>query len=613
MSYREWIELESDPVLFTLLMYDFGVKDVEVEEVYDLSKPIEKDVFGFIFLFKWTEERKSRRKAITLTEETVTYDEAVENEIFFAEQIIPNSCASHALLSVLLNVPKLSIGYTLEELRDSCVGFNAETKGYAIGNFWNLSIAHNNHGRPELRWQQDRSKNITGSTRSMEAFHYVSYIPYNNQLFELDGLKPHPINHGPWFDDETWSDKARRVIQDRIQIATGGELSHDIRYNLMAIVPEQRKVYRDKMEVLWHNKKVLIEVFKKLSHEESFIQDSKSTTLFDTSKENHPLLKTKRKRSSTSDKTTEHKQSTEYKGPQSPISSSSSTLTGQESPTNPLSDSDDSSADTYRIKAMMRGQLTSPVFVYGEETEQQIATRTRSSKYSRVKAAAEIKKENNSHSVKNEIENESNSIENVNDTRCTETINTTNENEVNNIKEVQIDHQNVDSLQGNTNIKKEEFHKADEKPGLGVEIIADDVDITNLLDQSRLEKLSFDEIIKYSDNIKLVDLQHCMQDLDEIFKSCENAYKEELEKIERYKIDDSRRRHNYDPFISTFLTMLADQGHIANLLEQQNTVLKRVSTGYVKNNNNNGTTNNKKDMNKVLKKSNKSKKKKKKV
>ena len=52
------------------------------------------------------------------------------------------------------------------------------------------------------------------------------------------------------------------------------------------------------------------------------------------------------------------------------------------------------------------------------------------------------------------------------------------------------------------------------------------------------------------------------------------------------QIDDSRRRHNYDPFISTFLTMLAEQGHIANLLEQQNTIIKRVSTAYVKTNNN---------------------------
>lgn len=44
------------------------------------------------------------------------------------------------------------------------------------------------------------------------------------------------------------------------------------------------------------------------------------------------------------------------------------------------------------------------------------------------------------------------------------------------------------------------------------------------------------------------------------------------------QVDDCRRRHNYDPFVSTFLTMLAEQGHLARLLEEQNTVIRRVST-----------------------------------
>lgn len=44
-----WLELESDPGLFTLLVDDFGVKGVQVEEIYDLSKPLDK--YKIIFLF----------------------------------------------------------------------------------------------------------------------------------------------------------------------------------------------------------------------------------------------------------------------------------------------------------------------------------------------------------------------------------------------------------------------------------------------------------------------------------------------------------------------------------------------------------------------------------
>jgi len=34
------------------------------------------------------------------------------------------------------------------------------------------------------------------TVRTMEAFHFVSYVPIHGRLFELDGLKPYPIDHG---------------------------------------------------------------------------------------------------------------------------------------------------------------------------------------------------------------------------------------------------------------------------------------------------------------------------------------------------------------------------------------------------------------------------------
>ena len=42
---------------------------------------------------------------------------AVSKEIFFAHQLIPNSCASHALLSVLLNSNDVEKGEFLSQLR----------------------------------------------------------------------------------------------------------------------------------------------------------------------------------------------------------------------------------------------------------------------------------------------------------------------------------------------------------------------------------------------------------------------------------------------------------------------------------------------------------------
>ena len=48
-----------------------------------------------------------------------------------------------------------------------------------------------------------------------------------------------------------------------------------------------------------------------------------------------------------------------------------------------------------------------------------------------------------------------------------------------------------------------------------------------------------------------------------------------------FQIDDCRRKHNYDESICTFLSMLAKDGHLANLIDQQMSMKKRHSSGNV--------------------------------
>ena len=52
--------------------------------------------------------------------------------------------------------------------------------------------------RPETSKPVPEKQAGLSSVRAMdsETFHFVSYVPIHGHLFELDGLKPHPIDHG---------------------------------------------------------------------------------------------------------------------------------------------------------------------------------------------------------------------------------------------------------------------------------------------------------------------------------------------------------------------------------------------------------------------------------
>jgi len=261
-----WLELESDPGLFTLLLEDMGVVGTQVEEIYDLQREqlVEGgQCFGAIFLFRWIEERRSRRKIVD-EQELYVKDESVVNNIFFAQQMIPNSCATHALVSILLNCPSLELGSTLSTLRSHVQGMSPENKGLAIGNCPELAMAHNSHAVPRARRRVDRTSGTVaaGSRYTGEAFHFVSYVPINGRLFELDGLKRFPLDHGPVGSD--WTEKLRAVITERLGIATGGEPYHDIRFALMAVVPDTRAGLARKLGMLKTNRDIVIRALRQL-------------------------------------------------------------------------------------------------------------------------------------------------------------------------------------------------------------------------------------------------------------------------------------------------------------------------------------------------------------
>ena len=200
----DWCTIESDPGVFTELISEIGVKGVAVEEIdsFDDLELLEslKPIYGLIFLFKWAKDPNKR--------ECLKY---YDDELFFANQVITNACATQAILSCLLNVPDLEIGNELNNLKNFTVGMDPQMKGYAIGESEVIKKVHNSFSRPEpFIISNDKKPKKEG-----EAFHFITYIPFKGKLYELDGLQEGPILLGDCTNDN-WLDVARDEINKRI-------------------------------------------------------------------------------------------------------------------------------------------------------------------------------------------------------------------------------------------------------------------------------------------------------------------------------------------------------------------------------------------------------------
>uniref|UniRef100_A0AAX7V0P0 Ubiquitin carboxyl-terminal hydrolase n=1 Tax=Astatotilapia calliptera TaxID=8154 RepID=A0AAX7V0P0_ASTCA len=265
-SAGEWCLMESDPGVFTELIKGFGCRGAQVEEIWSMEpENFEnlKPVHGLIFLFKWQPGEEPAG--------SIVQDSRLDH-IFFAKQVINNACATQAIISVLLNCshPDMLLGDTLTEFREFSQSFDAAMKGLALSNSEVIRQVHNSFAR-----QQMFEFDAKSSAKDEDAFHFVSYVPVNGRLYELDGLREGPIDLGKQknvlcyffhygFNSLVQTDSLMFKVPRCAALLCTADFcllgcapfliklysEGEIRFNLMAIVSDRKMIYERKIAEL---------------------------------------------------------------------------------------------------------------------------------------------------------------------------------------------------------------------------------------------------------------------------------------------------------------------------------------------------------------------------
>ncbi|KOB64167.1 Ubiquitin carboxyl-terminal hydrolase [Operophtera brumata] len=210
MASETLVPLESNPDVLNKFLQMLGVPSswslVDVMGLDpDMLAFVPRPVLSVLLLFPTSDVYEQYRKK--QEGEILAKGQEVSENVFYMKQNLSNACGTIALVHGVANNTdriKLSDGH-MKEFLEEAKKMDSVARGALLEKYPGIINAHK-----ELA--QEGQTN-TPRADDVVIHHFISLIHKDGSLYELDGRKAFPINHGPTTEDSLLEDAAK-VCQD---------------------------------------------------------------------------------------------------------------------------------------------------------------------------------------------------------------------------------------------------------------------------------------------------------------------------------------------------------------------------------------------------------------
>ncbi|KAJ5068025.1 ubiquitin carboxyl-terminal hydrolase [Anaeramoeba ignava] len=193
MSEKRWIPLESNPQVFNRFCKGLGLPTEKwsFSELFgvdpDLLSFAPTPVLAVLLLYPMSKNIKEFGKKQKI--EIETKGQEVSKNLWYVKQNIGNACGTIGLIHAIMNnMQTINAQGFLKEFYDKTKDLNPEERAKLLEESDEIQDQHDKSSKEGDTTPPDPNERVE--------YHFISFVNVDDSIYEMDGRKAFPINHG---------------------------------------------------------------------------------------------------------------------------------------------------------------------------------------------------------------------------------------------------------------------------------------------------------------------------------------------------------------------------------------------------------------------------------